>query len=136
MNIHILARSWLGVLLCASTMRRVRPLSDKGVYHIKNYVPLLKSLKSARPKKRNQILKTADKGLFKAIGESARNCLKGNVPLNRKQFICLKKHRHQLRKIANKSTSLKTRKRLIQKGGFLNALLGPVIKAVTSLLGL
>ena len=119
-------------------MRRVRPVSTtrSKVVHIKHYVPVFKTLKAARAKKRKEILKTADKGLINAIGESARNCLKGNVPLNRKQFTCLKKHRHSLRKIASKRTSLKTRKQLIQNGGFLAALLGPVIKAVSSILGL
>jgi hypothetical protein len=106
-------------------------------YHIKNYVQQLKALKTARPKKRRHILQTADKGLFKAIGESAKNCLKGNVPLNRSQFRCLKKHKRSLRKLASKSTSLKERKRIIQRGGgILGSLLGPVVKAIGNIFGL
>jgi hypothetical protein len=104
-------------------------------YHIKHYVHQLKKLKSTRAKNRRKILESADKGLFKAVGESAKNCLKGNVALNRKQFSCLRKHKHSLRKLANKKTSLKERKRIIQRGGFLGALLGPVIKAIASIFG-
>ena len=105
-------------------------------YHIKNYLPQLKALKAARTSKRRKIINDADSGLIKAIGESARNCLKGNVPLNRNQFHCLKKHKHSLRRLANKRTPLKTRKRIIQKGGFLGSFLGPIIKAIGSIFGL
>jgi len=105
-------------------------------YHIKNYIHELKSLKSAPSKKRHKILKNADNGLIKAVGESAKNCLKGNVHLNRHQFRCLRKHKNALRKLANRKTSIKARKRIIQKGGFLGALLGPVIKAIGGIFGL
>jgi len=105
-------------------------------YHIKNYLPQLKAIKSARASKRRKLIQDADSGLIQAIGESARNCLKGNVPLNRGQFRCLKKHKHSLRRLANKRTPLKTRKRIIQKGGFLGSFLGPIIKAIGSIFGL
>ena len=105
-------------------------------YHIKNYLSQLRALKSANAKKRKNILLTADKGLYRAVGESAKNCLKGNVPLNRAQFRCLKKHRTALRKLANKKTSIKARKQILQKGGFLGALLGPALKAIGHFLGL
>ena len=105
-------------------------------YHIKNYLPQLRALKTARPKKRRQMIKDADNGLINAIGESARNCLKGNVPLNSGQFRCLKKHKCSIRRLANKRTSLKTRKRIIQKGGFLGSFLGPIIKAIGGIFGL
>lgn len=104
-------------------------------YHIKNHIHQLRQLKSAQPKKRRILLKNADKNVIKAVSETARNCLKGNVPLNRNQFRCLKKHRTALRKLANKKTSLKLRKKIIQKGGFLGALIGPAIAAITSLFG-
>ena len=104
-------------------------------YHIKNYLPQLKALKAARASKRRNLIRDADSGLIRAIGESARNCLKGNVPLNRSQFRCLKKHKHSLRRLANKRTPLQTRKRIIQKGGFIGSFLGPIIKAIGSIFG-
>ena len=105
-------------------------------YHIKNYLSQLRTLKSAHAKKRKQILQNADKGLYRAVGESAKNCLKGNVPMNRAQFRCLKKHKTALRKLASKRTSIKARKQILQKGGFLGALLGPALKAIGHFLGL
>jgi hypothetical protein len=105
-------------------------------YHIKNYLSQMRTLKSAHPKKRKHILQRADKGFYRAIGESASNCLKGNVPLNRAQFRCLKRHKTTLRKLASKKTSIKARKRILQKGGFLGALFGPILKAIGGLFGL
>jgi hypothetical protein len=92
-------------------------------------------LKSAQANKRKQILQTSDKGFYTAIGETANNCLKGNVPLNRAQFRSLKKHRTALRKLANKKTSIKARKRILQRGGFLGSFFGPVLKAIGGIFG-
>jgi ribosomal protein L20 len=99
-------------------------------------VSSLRSLKSAHAKKRKKILQTSDKGFYRAIGESAKNCLKGNVPLNRTQFRSLKKRRTALRKLANKKTSIKVRKQILQRGGFLGSFLGPVLKAIGGIFGL
>jgi hypothetical protein len=104
-------------------------------YHIKNYLSQLRTLKSAHARKRKNILHTADRGFYRAVGESAKNCLKGNVPLNRAQFRSLKKHRAALRKLANKKTSIKARKQILQRGGFLGSFLGPVLKAIGSIFG-
>ena len=116
-------------------MKNKRKHSPRSHYHIKRYIPQLKVLKSARTKKRKEILGLADPGLINAVAESANNCLKGHVPLNRHQFGCLKKHRQALRQLASKKTPLIKRKRIIQKGGFLGALLTPVIQVLSKLFG-
>jgi hypothetical protein len=47
----------------------------------------------------------------------------------------LSRHKHTLRALALKKTSLTKRKKLLQKGGFLAALLPAIIPALASLLG-
>lgn len=44
-------------------------------------------------------------------------------------------NKNHLRKIANRKTTTKVKKRLIQKGGFLSALLAPLVGLVSSLFG-
>jgi len=59
--------------------------------------------------------------------------LKGNVPLNTFQKKKLGIKKNILRQIALKNTSLKKKQKLIQSGGFLGALLGPIISVLGGL---
>ena len=59
--------------------------------------------------------------------------MKGNVPLNTSQKKKLGTKKNILRQIALKKTSIKKKQRLIQSGGFLGALLGPIISVLGGL---
>jgi len=65
--------------------------------------------------------------------ECIRNLLNGNVPLNKSQKKKLAAKKNILRQLAVKKTSLQKKKKLIQSGGFLGALLGPIVSAIGSL---
>jgi len=65
-------------------------------------------------------------------GES-KNVLNGNVDLNSRQFARLKREKKDVRALARKRTSLKKRQ-IVQKGGFIGALLMPPIATLGSLL--
>lgn len=90
----------------------------------------LQRLAKADPRVRRQLLHRGSSDLVKAICECARNVLAGNVPLNTGQKLRLKKYRKPLREIVKKKTPLYKKKIIIQRGGFLSALIGPLIGAV------
>ena len=99
---------------------------------------LLKLLKNCKTKaQRKAILKLADKDLIKCLCDCAYNILHGNIKMSRQKQCALKKHGHVIRKFANKKRGGLEKKRdfLIQKGGFLPALLAPIIGLAGGLIG-
>ncbi len=74
--------------------------------------------------------------LIKSISDCCHNILIKNIPLTKGQHKKLQKHKNVIRAIGTKGLSIsKKRKLLTQKGGFLSALLAPVIGTVASLVG-
>jgi len=67
------------------------------------------------------------------ICECVKNLLLGNVPLSATQKKRLSSKKKALREIVLKKTSLRKKKSLIQRGGFLGALLGPIISILGGL---
>jgi len=63
----------------------------------------------------------------------AKNVLKGNVPLSHAQKDALRRRRKTLHKLTLKTVSQKKKKKLIQSGGFLGALLGPIVSILGNL---
>jgi hypothetical protein len=100
---------------------------------VKKNMPLLKMLSKAKPSAAKAIIKTADKELVDTLCECGLNVLKGNVRLTLGQKKRLARHKQALRALAQKQTSLRKKKALLQKGGFLGALLSPVLGILGSL---
>src|SRR6266516_6711830 len=101
---------------------------------LRRHVNLLKALHRASPVIRKRLLKKHFDGDFVAcISECAKNILKGNVPLSAGQKKKLSFKKKALRQIILKKTSLRKKKNLIQRGGFLGALLGPIISVLGGL---
>jgi hypothetical protein len=95
----------------------------------------LKVLKKAKPKLRKSILKAADNDLITCLSECSHNVLNGNIQLSNKDKAALNKHKKTLRELAKRKLSTaKRRKILLQKGGFLPALLAPILTVATTLL--
>ena len=98
------------------------------------HVNLLKTLHRASPATRSKLLKSCCDGDFvSCITECVKNLLKGNVPLNSAQKKKLAAKKKILRQFALKKTSLGKKQKLIQSGGFLGALLGPIISVLGGL---
>ncbi len=103
---------------------------------LKKHLELLKILKKTNPKHRKSILESADNSLILCICECIDNILRGNVKLSPAKKRELAKHVEILRQIADRKTKgQKKRSLLVQKGGFLPALLAPVIGIAGSLIG-
>ncbi|MCP4364286.1 MAG: hypothetical protein GY800_03185 [Planctomycetes bacterium] len=103
---------------------------------IKKYLEILKILKKATPEQRKALLKVADPDLILCLCECVDNILRGNIKLPKKKKDELAKYIKVLRKIQDR-TIPKERKRalLVQNGGFLPALLAPIIAIAGSLIG-
>ena len=102
---------------------------------LRTHLDDLKFLKKATPSVRKAVLKTADNELIRCLCDCSHNILKGNIKLNDKNKKILTKHRGQLRALASKKLTLKKKRNLmVQKGGFLPALIGPILGVATSLL--
>ena len=103
---------------------------------IGEHASLLKLLHKSNPKFRKVLLRNrCDDSFVRCISNCCHNILNGNVPLNANQLKKLKAVKGSIRKIAAKKTSIKTKKTLIQRGGFLGALLPAIIPAIGGLLG-
>jgi hypothetical protein len=101
---------------------------------MREHSALLRRLYKASPKDRKNILKDkCDRPFVECISECCKNVLRGNVPMNRSQLINLRRHKRMIRKLSLKKSSLKNKKRIIQTGGFLGALLGPIVSILGSL---
>lgn len=94
---------------------------------------LLKTLCHLKKNQRTVFLRAADNKLIKCIQECIFNTLKGNVPLCCSDKKRLAKHKTVLRRVAAKQGNWKIkRKLLVQRGGFLPYLIGPLLGAILS----
>ena len=101
---------------------------------LKKYLAKLRLLKQASTKVRKTILKNCNKNLLCCICECAKNVLKGNVPLTKPQKSKLSRFKKKLRNLVSKKTRATVKKKLVQSGGFIGALLTPVLSFLGSLL--
>ncbi len=103
---------------------------------MKVHAPYLQVLAKGNATQRQGILNGASRELIFCLCECALNVLNGNVPLSSSQKKKLSKHKLRLRQLVKKNTSISKKKRLLkyQKGGWVSALLGPVLGVLGSLL--
>ena len=102
---------------------------------MKRNLPLLQMMYRAKPSVQKAILKGAFSDLINAMCECSHNIFKGHVRLTplQKQQLC--RHKRSLRALVKRGTSLKRKKQVLQKGGFVGALLKPVLGILGGLLG-
>ena len=102
---------------------------------VRNHAPYLRVLARGTTKQRQGIIQGANRELVHCLCECALNVLNGNIPLKPAEKRKLKKYKHHLRTLGAKKTSLLRKKKVLrQRGGFLGALLTPVLSALGGLL--
>lgn len=94
----------------------------------------LRALLKADPGLSKRFVAKSNRAFIDAVSECACNILSGRVKLNPKQKKRLARHKVGLRHLTNKKVSLKKKRVIIQKGGFLPAFLGPIIGILGKLL--
>src|SRR3989442_13281123 len=103
---------------------------------LKKFTPYLRVLQKSSPKVRKALMKKHCSPEFvKCICECVKNVLVGNVSLSPEHKRRLKRHKRSLRRLVLKKTPLSEKKRIVQSGGFLGALLGPIVKVLGGLFG-
>lgn len=105
---------------------------SKALKH-KDFLSLLG--KSKNTKRRRQLITLAAPEEIAAIQECVTNVLKGNLKISKKNQRKLLKYKNTLRKLASKSGSKASKKKLLtgQQGGFLPMLLPLAVSALSSI---
>ena len=124
-------------------MTRIAPSSfiafvtdDDMTSRIEQFAPALRLLHRYDSARRKRWIKhnLADEFVF-CLCECAKNLLKGNVPLTHAQKKTLSRRKKELRELARKKVSLKKKRKIVQSGGILGTLLGPIISVLGGLFG-
>ena len=101
---------------------------------MRRQLPFMRKLMRMSDRKRRALISICPKELMDCFCECAVNILKGNVPLTPRQMSKLRREKHNLRELAKKKTPVKEKKKILQKGGFLSALLAPTLSLLGSVL--
>ena len=103
--------------------------------NVKNNAHLLKILSNCKPKMRKAILEHASPSLLKSLCECSLNVLNGNVRLTTHQKRKLSRHKRKLRALADRKIAVRHKKSmLVQEGGFIGALIQPILATLAGLL--
>lgn len=99
---------------------------------------MLYALLKSKCKGREKILRSCDDNLIEVISEIAQNILNGNIQLNEKQKNFLKKYKKELRLLKQYNIKKKPvrnkRKFLVQRGGFIQAIIGALLSSAVGAL--
>jgi len=100
---------------------------------VRKFLPVLKRINKLGDKAKRDYVRKCTREFLDCINECAKNVIKGNVPLTNRQKTKLRRNRKDVRALSVKKTSLRKKRRILQKGGFLGALLPPVLGVLASL---
>lgn len=101
---------------------------------LQKHLPTIALLSHCHPCVIKKFIQLSDKRLINAICECSKNILSGNVDLTADEYKNLKKYKKHLRELSSRKTKLKRKKELVQKGGFLPALIAPLIGLLGSVI--
>jgi hypothetical protein len=80
------------------------------------------------------VLSTAKKDMIMALVECARKIINGGSGANPAQLRELQRHSANVSRLLDRRSSLPEKRRVLQKGGFLGALLAPLLGTLGKLL--
>jgi len=98
-------------------------------FRVKKYLPVLKQLSKLSDRVQREYIRKSDKEFIDYVSECAKN-----VPLTSHQKTNLRRRKNDLRALSSKKTSLRQKRTILQKGGFLSVLLPPLMGILSSLL--
>ena len=102
---------------------------------LKKNAQMLGVLAHATPQMCKAIIGAADHELITCLCECAQNILNGNVPLNKSHLKHLQWYHSDVCTLAKKRAPKHKKKKILQKGGFLSALLAPLaVEVLTKIL--
>ena len=102
---------------------------------LKKNAKMLNVLAHPTPQMCKAIIGAADRELMTCLCECAQNILNGNVPLTKSHLKHLQRYCLDVRTLAKKRAPKHKKKKILQKGGFLSALLAPIaVEVLTKIL--
>jgi len=110
------------------------PTKKRPTKRLHRHFLLLKHLSKLSEQQKKNFIKTADKSLVQSICECCINILNGQVPLNASQRARLKRNKRNLRSLILSKTAIGKKRKILQKGGFLSAILSAALPIVGSLI--
>ena len=90
---------------------------------VKKFLPVLRRIRKMGDKARRDYVKKCNREFIDCVSECAKNGIKGNVTMSGPQKANLRRRKHV--------RTLK--RRILQKGGFLTALMPPVLSILSSM---
>lgn len=99
---------------------------------VEKEIHFLKLICNCDKKLKKHLIIGASKKQIHALCEIVLNLLNGNIKLSEKDFEKLSRKRKQLRELIKKS-SLKKKKYLVQKGGFIQFLIPAIISGLATI---
>jgi len=102
---------------------------------MRRFLPVLKRINKIGDKGRRQYVKKCNKQFIDCVSECAKNVFRGNVPLTKQHSTKLRRNKNNLRALSVKKTSLRKKRQIIQKGGFLRAIITPILSLLGGLIG-
>ena len=109
-------------------MIRSKKSRSKLSKNLRDNLYMIRCLSEAKEDSRRGAMRCCSRQLCDSMSEIAANLLKGNIPLTDRQFLVLKRHAKDIEALSKKKTRVWKRREILQKGGFLSALLGPVVR--------
>lgn len=104
---------------------------------LKRNIPILNVLSKAPNKQRKAIIDTATSDQIACICDCANNIINNNIPLTSADLQKLRRYKNLIRYLSKNKDQRKNREKkhyLNQSGGFLPALLIPILSAAGSIL--
>ncbi len=111
----------------------IKKLDQEAINLILSQNSVLSSLLQAKPRVQKILLSKADKSLVTSICIIVLNILKGYISVKSTELDNLNKFKQPFRKLVGKS-SLKNKRKILQRGGFVNTIV-PIILGTISVLG-
>ena len=100
----------------------------------KKQLAQLRLLQICPNRERSKLIRKLPNSCIKSVCECVLNVLQGRIRLSKQQKAKLSRHKHTLRKVIYKKTSLASKRRLIiQKGGFLQYLIPAALSTLSTL---
>lgn len=101
---------------------------------LKNSESYLRLLAKSNGKRRKVLLDQATREELKSLCEICLNILKGNLPLDNRNFKHLKRNRQTIKLLANSKVPIKIKRQALnQKGGFLGNIASIALPLLVSL---
>jgi len=105
-----------------------------GSTRLAKIMPAFKRLKTMPSSIQKKFIDTCHNDLIRCIGSCTRHIINGKAKLTPAEVKQLRRRKQMVKSLARKNTSLKTKRKILQTGGFLGLILPSVVSLMTSIL--